>query len=411
MLKVVHLQTHLPSSGNAAFRLHEALCQAGVHSSMLSLTSDIAQEGIAHLGRKPQVISFLNNKLQAWLTQNMDWQFGMYSFPILGSNVARHAQVRAADIVYLHWVLGGFLSLRNMEQLARLGKPVIVFMHDMWAITGGCHHSFACEKYTLKCSGCQMFPARERYELPALEFAKKQRLYQKYDNLFFVAPSKWLYELAKRSALTRDKPVYHIPNVINTGLFKPVAKKVARQVLNLDADDTIIAFGAASPRSPYKGWEYLRQALTLLYQAHGGDKLSVVIFGSSHDEQIARAIPFKTTFLGRLRDDYSTVLAYNAADVFVAPSLADNLPTTVMESMCCGTPVAGFEVGGIPDMISHKENGYLAKYKDAQDLADGIQYCIGEQLKGSLLPAFAADAILARHFALYDEVLTLKPQA
>ncbi|MEJ8801479.1 glycosyltransferase [Pontibacter sp. H249] len=410
MIRVIHLQTHLPSSGNAAYRLHEALCQAGVHSSMLSMTSDIANsEQITYLSRKSQVTAFFNNKLQVHLLRNMLDNYGMFSFPLLGNNVSVFPQVKEADIIYLHWVVGGFLNLANIKQLASLGKPVIVFMHDMWAITGGCHHSFMCENFMTGCNDCQMFPKGGLFELSAIGFNKKRKLYNNYGNLHFIAPSTWLYNLARKSLLTKDKPIYHIPNVINVSKFRQYDKSTARAVLNLIPEETIIAFGAASPRSPYKGWEYLREALNIL--ANDPDlsrRVSVVIFGSEHDAQLAEAIPFDTKFVGRLRDDYSTALLYNAADVFVAPSLADNLPTTVMESLSCGTPVVGFAVGGIPDMISHKQNGYLAAYKDAEDLAIGIRFCLEQQVKGSLLPCFDTATIVSQHLALYDEILSLR---
>lgn len=119
---------------------------------------------------------------------------------------------------------------------------------------------------------------------------------------------------------------------------------------------------------------------------------------------MAEAIPFKTRFMGYLFDEYSTMLVYNAADVFIVPSIADNQPTTVQESLCCGTPVVGFDVGGIPDMIKHKENGYLAKYKDPVDLALGIQYCLAEKIKGYMLPEFETAKTVQKHLALHSQV-------
>ncbi len=108
--------------------------------------------------------------------------------------------------------------------------------------------------------------------------------------------------------------------------------------------------------------------------------------------------------MGFLQDEYSTALVYNAADVFIVPSLADNLPTTVQESLSCGTPVVGFEVGGIPDMISHKKNGYLAKYKDSGDIAEGIKFCINNRIKGYRLPDFEPSVIVQKHLELFEQI-------
>jgi len=405
MPRVVHLQTHLPSSGNAAYRLHEAFLQSGIESTMVSLSSDKERsEQISFLGAKARIVSIINEKVQDYITGKTVREFGAFSYPVLGTDISDNEQIKNADIIYLHWVIGGFLNLKNIEQLVKLNKPVIFFMHDMWTITGGCHHSFTCEKYKLECNNCQVFPQVSNNDLSSKQFNKKSKLYSKYKNLYFVSPSKWLYNCAQQSALTKSKPIFHIPNVIDKTLFKAVDKSVAKQLLNIDTSETVITFGAVSVTSPYKGWEYLKKALDILHQSNTTKKITALLFGSMYDKQLAESIPFPTRFIGRLRDDYSTALVYNASDVFVAPSIADNLPTTVMESLCCGTPVVGFDIGGIPDMIIHKKNGYLAKYKDATDLAEGINYCIENSMKGYLSGDFDTSEIIHKHLELFNYI-------
>jgi glycosyltransferase involved in cell wall biosynthesis len=144
--------------------------------------------------------------------------------------------------------------------------------------------------------------------------------------------------------------------------------------------------------------------LKILSEDENFINITILIFGKANKEKISAEIPFKTVFTGHLGDEYSTSLVYNAADVFVAPSLADNLPTTILESLSCGTPVVGFNVGGIPDMISHKTNGYLAKYKDATDLADGIKFCLKNDIQGSTLPNFDSDLIMRKHLDLINDL-------
>jgi glycosyltransferase involved in cell wall biosynthesis len=408
MLKVVHLQTHLPSSGNAAHRLHNAFLEASIDSSMLSLTSDIQDDTrIMHLGKKAQIISWINNKLQSFITRSSIRHFGLFSFPILGTNVAKMEQVKKAEVIYLHWVIGGFLSLTNIKQLAKLNKPIVFFMHDMWTITGGCHHSFECEKYKNKCTNCQMFPNNKKNDLSSLEFDKKVKLYSKFKNLYFVSPSNWLFDCARQSELTNNKPVFYIPNIIDTKLFKPFDKTIAKQILNIDPETKVISFGALSVDSPYKGWKYLQEALEVFKREYTKKNVTVLIFGSGYNKLTADALPFNTKFMGRLRDDYSTVLVYNAADVFIAPSLADNLPTTVMESMCCGTPVVAFDIGGIPDLIKHKINGYLSNYRDSEDLANGIKFCLENNIKGKMLPVFEPGKIIKEHIKLISNIIQI----
>ncbi|EPR71853.1 Glycosyl transferase, group 1 family protein [Winogradskyella psychrotolerans RS-3] len=145
------------------------------------------------------------------------------------------------------------------------------------------------------------------------------------------------------------------------------------------------------------------EALKDLKENYQDLDVCLLIFGSGPNKEIQESIPFPCKFMGFITDDYTTNLVYNASDVFVAPSLADNLPTTILESLACGTAVVGFDVGGIPDMIDHLKNGYLAKYKDEKDLSKGLNYCLSNKLEGYLLPEFQKSEIINQHLALMKE--------
>lgn len=395
----------MEASGSAGLKLQNAFWDAGIDSSILSLFSGTnGNEKIKYLRKRAKIIAKIDGKIQSFLTRKKINEFGSFSYPILGTNISNIKQIKNADIIYLHWILGGFLNMKNIEQLAKLGKPIIFFMHDMWTITGGCHHSFTCEKYISGCNNCQMFPGQIKKDFSYKEFNKKIKLFSKYDNLYFVSPSKWLYNCAKRSFLTKNKPVFYIPNIIENKIFKPFDKNIAKQILNIEPTETVLAFGAVSINNPYKGWNYLQTALEKLKNDTILKKITVLIFGKGYDRTIADAIPFKTKFMGFLKDNLSTVLVYNAADIFIAPSVADNLPSTILEALSCGTPVVAFDTGGIPDLIKHKENGYLAKYKDAEDLANGINYCIANKFKGYVLPQFETTQTIKKHLELFDYI-------
>ena len=409
MIKVVHLQIFTELTGRAALRLHRAFLKNGIDSSMITLRRAINDdEKIKQKGKISSIVARMDRSIQAYLNKNNIKELGTFTYPVLGSDVSQLGEVKKADIIYIHWALGGFLNLTSFEKLAKLGKPVIFFMHDMWNITGGCHHSFTCEKYKSHCFNCPILPGQKTKDLSFKGFEKKLNLYSKYSNFYFISPSKWLYECAKQSALTKNKPLFHIPNILEKNFFKPFDKAIAKNLLNLNPNEPVIAFGATSIDSPYKGWNYLLKALKILASETKFKNMSVIVFGGGYKKEIADEIPFQTTFTGYLRDEYSPVMIYNAADVFIAPSLADNLPTTVLESLNCGTSVVGFEVGGIPDMISHKGNGYLAKYKDANDIAEGIKFCINNKIKGYTLPEFETSSILDQHQSLFNQVLSLK---
>lgn len=401
-IRVVQFQVAASLTGKAAFRLHRAFLKSGIDSTVITLVHEINDDDkIIQKDKKSRIIAWIDTQIQGYITRNNLKQFGFFSYPILGNDVSKMTVVKNADYIYIHWALGGFLSLTNFEQLIKLGKPILFFMHDMWTITGGCHHSFSCEKYKSECYNCQVFPKDKNYDLSAREFDKKLKLYSKYNNLYYISPSKWLYNCAKESALTKDKPIFYIPNILDKSLFKPFEKKVAKQILKINPNQTVLAFGAISISSPYKGLSFLQSALKILFLEKEFEDCLIVFFGSGYKKEIADEIPFKTIFLGHLTDKYSTMLVYNAADVFISPSLADNLPTTILESLSCGTPAVAFDVGGIPDLIQHKENGYLAKYKDANDLSEGIKFCLQNKIKGYTLPDFEPATIIKKHFDLF----------
>ncbi|TVZ27525.1 glycosyl transferase family 1 [Gillisia sp. Hel_I_86] len=404
-LKILHLQ-YGSSKASPGNRLHKAFLEAGANSSLLSLYGEIdAEENICSLERKARWVSKMNNWVESYLKRRMTSQFGIFSYPVIGSNISEMNVVREVDVIYIHWVLNGFLSIKNIEQLVKLNKPIIFFMHDMWTITGGCHHSFGCDKYMEHCHNCKFFIGDKKNDLSTSEFKRKKKLFSTYDNVYFIAPSKWLFNCAKQSALTKEKPVFYIPNYLDDKIFKPFEKNVAKKILNIDKDDIVIAFGAISIGSPYKGWEYLQKALEIMEEDGNFKNVSILIFGSGYNKEVAEAIPFKTKFMGFLTNEYATNLMYNAADVFLAPSLADNLPYSILESQYCGTPVVAFNTGGIPDLIDHKNNGYLANYKDSHDLATGIKYCIDNDVKGYALPEFEGDLIMGKHLGLIEQIL------
>jgi|APHig6443717817_1056837.scaffolds.fasta_scaffold11926_3 glycosyltransferase involved in cell wall biosynthesis len=405
MTKIIHIQKSVLSTGRAPLRLHNAMLEENIDSSIFSLDFDVnLTDRIKVAGRNSRIKARLDDYFQSVISCKVKRQFGMFSYVVIGSDVSAHEFVRNADIIYLHWVQGGFMNLSNYRQLANLGKPVIIFMHDMWSITGGCHHSFDCDKYKKDCFKCQMFPEESKIDWAHIEFRKKKKLYSDFKNIYFVSPSKWLYNCARQSFLTIDKPVFHIPNIVDTRLYKPVGRKLARKLLSIDENDTIVAFGAFSISSAYKGWNELLKALNILSSGGLYKDLTVLVFGGGYDREIADKIQFKTRFMGFLKDEYSTVLVYNSIDVFVTPSLADNFPTTVLECQACGTPVVGFDVGGIPDIIKHRENGYLAKYRDPEDLANGISFCLENKTRGYLLPSFEMGDLVRKHKDLIASV-------
>jgi glycosyltransferase involved in cell wall biosynthesis len=176
----------------------------------------------------------------------------------------------------------------------------------------------------------------------------------------------------------KEKSVFVIPTPINSEIFKPGDSQSSRRLLNLPYHKKIILFGAMNLKDVRKGFKYLIEALQILNKTNKFHDVELAVFGKL-DEKVLSSIPYKVNQLGQLKTDNEIISAYNAADVFVAPSLEDNLPNTIMESLACGKPVVAFGIGGIPDMIDHLENGYLAKARSVDDLAKGINWYFDNQ--------------------------------
>lgn len=303
-----------------------------------------------------------------------------FSPAVIGIDITEEIEnLKEFDVIHLHWINFGFLSLKSLEKLIQLQLPIVWTMHDMWAFTGGCHYSNGCSNFTRSCGFCNEFlknPSEKDISFEIL--AKKKLLFSANSHLHFVACSRWLQAEAQKSTLLKEHRISSIPNAIDSSLFFPIEKRVAREKLQLSVNKKFILFAAMKVTDKRKGFSYLQEALFLLNQANDSlqnELIELIIIGNTEDNSFSE-LPFKVTNLGKISDAVLLNTVYNAADVFVTPSLQDNLPNTIMESLATGTPCVGFNVGGIPEMIDHKENGYVADYLSASSLASGIQWII-----------------------------------
>lgn len=408
-MRVVILNTAELTGGAAvaANRLMKALARQGVEVAMLTRDRRTADRRVTALNDNPWARR-LNFLRFAWerlviLVCNRLSRRNLFQVSIAntGTDLAEHPLVRAADVIHLHWVNQGFLSLSGLGRLLATGKPVVWTLHDLWPATAICHYPGGCERYHTGCARCPMLSRGAWPDLAAIVARRKKAL--RLGRIAFVGCSRWIADEARKSAWIGGARISSIPNPIDISLFRPVDRQAARERFGLPKDKRLLLFAAAKLSDTRKGASFLIEACGRLKERFSG-QMEVVLMGSAAGE-LAERLPFPAHALGYLSDPEAMVAAYAGADLFVIPSLEDNLPNTIMEAMACGTPCVGFATGGIPEMIDHRVNGYVARCRDAVDLAEGIGWVVAHPHPEALREACVrkvsdcyAEAVVARRY-------------
>lgn len=400
-MRVLHIQTSMTPAGNAAYRLHLAMRREGVDSSVMTYKPfgkrnfvSSFKSGYKVLLSKVVTELFMPKVVRKPLT------YSYSQMPLLSKGIAHSWQVKEADVIYLHWVCGGFIGLNDIEELAKTGKPIFFFMHDMWTFTGGCHHSFECKQYESGCKNCPILA--KNIHMADRQSKKKKELFEQFPNLFFISPSEWMASCARSSSILKNKPIYAISNVVDETIFKPVSKEIARVILNLPTDKKIISFGCqAGTNNPFKGWKFLQEAINMLED----ENLHLVVFGSDYDKTTEEQLKYPVSFMGAILDEHVLALISAASDVFVSPSLAESFGLTFLENILCDTPVVGFDNTAVPEIVVNEKTGYLARNKDSEDLSKGIQKCLSAQISPREVIAYSSCKIVKKHLQYIGEAL------
>ncbi len=421
MIKVLHLSTfHLAGgAGIAAARLNRALNRNGVRSELLVAKKSVAEPGVSGLadsgpGKAFFWLRFVAERLFFLPYERSAEVRYAFSPAVSGKDLAAHRLVKEADIIHLHWINFGFQSVGDIGRLMSLGKPVVWTLHDMWAFTGGCHHSGECDHFMSSCGNCKFLKRPGEKDLSYDRLLSRKQLWKPGGGFTAVACSRWLGRRAQAGSLWQPSDVMSIPNPLDTSLFRRIADFSEYPGLGVPGDKTYILFAAAKVSAKGKGFGFLHEALRILVSRNpdARQKLGLLVLGAD-DGGMLDDIPLEARFLGYISSDEMLVKVYNAASLYVTPSVEDNLPNTVMEAMACGTPVVGFPTGGIPEMIDHKVNGYVADYKSPGSLADGIAWVLENNAGGALSEAarqkvlreYDEKVVAGRYHELYKSLL------
>lgn len=309
------------------------------------------------------------------------------------------------DLIHLHLVNYGGFSLRK---LASLKIPIIWTLHDCWAFTGGCHYPGSCSRYAEKCGLCPLLDAKNAEDASHKKFLIKNNTYLS-SNITFVAPSLWIKNKASLSPLTKNKDIVHIPNGIDTEVYRPLDKRTVRQTHQLPQEATIILFVAHNPFDQRKGFNYLLKTLPSLQAKHPNSFLLVI--GYADLENLSINIPWRV--IQHHHDEEILVQLINCAGILICPSLEDNLPNVIIESMSCGVPVIGFKTGGIPEIITQNMDRLLCP-PTKRELLYAMQHALNtphlltqfsKNARNSIIQRFNIVETRSKHINLYQELL------
>lgn len=416
-MKILHISTNdnIGGAARATYRIHQALLANGIESSMRVINKSTSDKSISNWYSKTFFKTIEYERYRRWLIKiKKKWQHQnkeMHSFGKYSIHIVDEINNSDADIVHLHWIS----EMLSIKDIGRIKKPIVWTMHDMWPFCGAEHYAPDDENARfIKGYFNENRPSSESgLDLNRITWLAKSK-YWDTKHFYIVSTSNWLHSCAKNSKLFRSSKHFLIPYPLESIiLWKPILKKVARTALGLPQDSYLILMGAEG------GTINLRKGADLMLESIKHlEKISdlnteLIVFGQSNPEKQDQWNN-KVHWLGSVNDDRILALAYSAADVMIVPSRQEAFGQTGTESLACGTPVVAFDIGGLSDIVIHKENGWLAKPFDIQDMADGIKWIledpkrhekISENARNSVLKRYNPENIALQYKQVYEEVL------
>jgi glycosyltransferase involved in cell wall biosynthesis len=374
----VNTEIDMGGSSRAMQRTIAALNAAGHETVVITLAAKgdsaapvirVQDHTVGPIARRAGVAHFLYNgryvdRNRTPLSDTLFW------IPAVGLNVAEVVGRLDLDVLNVHWT-SYFLSLMSLDQMMDLPTPVVLTLHDMAHFTGGCHYSAGCRGFETDCAPCPQLRF-DPLRVPRDVRLSRAEVYRRRKP-WAIAPSVWMTEAAQASGLFPDGRAVHVPNTLDLGVFSPRRRRPARGALGLDQNARVILFGAFDNREKRKGFDLLLEAMRRLLARPdfaGGPPVTVLGIGRHLPQLDLPGVSVVET--GYIDDDDRLAEAYSACDVVALPSREDNLPNIMVEAMACGTPVAGFRLGGLVDLIDDGVTGALAEPFDADGLADAM---------------------------------------
>ncbi len=380
-MKVAHINLSDNSGGAsiAMMRLHSAMKDAGIDSKVFvvryTLTNDKDVFPASVMDRKiwssARYLIAKHKEKKATIPNK-----GLFSIQSGHSSLLNPKNFVDFDAIYIHWVGFGTMNNNALKKILQLNRPVFWVCHDMYPFTGGCHHSYGCERFYDDCGFCPLLKNPSAKDISFRALQNKYKIYSQFPNLQFIAISPYMQNLLKSAKLSKDHYIHLIPNTLDTRVFCVKTKDNCRKKFGLPQGKLLILFGAdMGVKNPYKGWDYARNVINKLSEKYK-EGIELVVFGSDYSEEIEKQLNVKINFLGKINNPNDMVDVYNASDIYLNPSIAESFSYTTCEAISCGVPTVAFDIGGIPSIIDHLFNGYLAEQHNINELIKGIEWAI-----------------------------------
>lgn len=390
-------------SAIATYRLYVGLKSFGINCKILT--------GYKSLNTADSAKILCSIRLETWM-RKITSKLGLNDVHCISTfGIKKNDFYLDADILNFHVLHSGFFSYLAIPSLTA-SKPAVFTLHDMWGFTGHCAYSYDCDRWKTGCGKCpypNTYPAVQR-DNTRLEWKLKNWVYSR-SHLAIVTPSIWLTEQANQSMLNRF-PIHHIPYGIDTDAYQPLDSAQSRSLLGIPTGKKVLMFGAEKLTDTRKGGDLLLKALSGLPASLKTE--TVLLTLGSGGEAIAETAGIATLNLGYVSSDRLKSIAYSAADLFIFPTRADNLPLMLQESIACGTPIVSFKIGGVPDLVRPGITGYLAKPEDTKDFCNGIMELLedqnlhdrmSQQCRAVALDEYPLELQVKRYIELYHQVL------
>jgi glycosyltransferase involved in cell wall biosynthesis len=368
-MKVLMINTHDNHGGAAVAcqRLISALLRySDIEINLLCINKDTHDSKTASIGSN---INLYLEKFHFLFFEKSKKKRFAFSSAKFGINISNHPWVKESDIIHLHWINLGFLSVKGIDTLLNLNKPIFWTLHDMWAFTGGCHQSNSCHNYQKECGNCIQFLRKPFKNDLSYAILKKKQSWQ-LKNLNVVGISKWMNLRIKSSSLFKEAHLISIPNPIDLEIFKVKTKKQLKIKWGIEENSKYILFTAAIIDNYFKGFDLFLRVMQLIKQ----DSLDVtVLFAGEFKNYDLNSFPIPFIHLGKITNTLEMSEIFNIADIYISTSPNESFSYTVLEAACCGCYVVASDTGEIGEIINTTNFGAIVNENDEISYFEAIK--------------------------------------